>query len=490
MVLFITLRPLDTRLMTVAMVALIFIMSILLKPFSDFVSSSGVLPQTVVQFLLALATVPAICLLDYYLRQHAQYITLDNVKGRQPTYVFRALFVSIMAMLLVSLILDNLVLLFAGVIVAVYLLAMLLLVIYSIPRLFVDVPVVVRRTIAGNTVALSLFATNRAPMSLYCRLSPVEPWSQIAPQRFILNGGKVELSLSVTPPLAGPLHPQFRLAATDSRGLIQVDQTIEPVELQVIPRARYAQWLAIRYLEKTGSGTTAATTALPEAVRPPRRGVEYLDSRSYQPGDELRNIDWKHTLKLNQLIIKEYIEAGEQSAIVAVNLSVADAEEADKLAFNLITSVLTLAGEIIPTALAIYDQQEVVLTTIADDPREILKQALSVVKDITTVEFTRRHLQLPDIAKLRRNISHLTEIKSEPGQRLLDMLKFEYQAIEQAAKNHPATRALLRAAEQVSPPAIIVLLSQSHDDAEALLVTGEKLAKRGFTTVKIGSAKP
>jgi len=56
--------------------------------------------------------------------------------------------------------------------------------------------------------------------------------------------------------------------------------------------------------------------------------VEYFDSRSYQPGDLLKNIDWKHTLKLNQLIVKEYIEVGGQVAIIAVNLSVTDAEVA------------------------------------------------------------------------------------------------------------------------------------------------------------------
>ncbi|GAI55674.1 unnamed protein product, partial [marine sediment metagenome] len=189
-------------------------------------------------------------------------------------------------------------------------------------------------------------------------------------------------------------------------GFTQVNQAIEPVELHVIPRARYAEWLALRYLEQTGAGA-GATTLPPKAILIPKRGVEYFDSRSYQPGDPLRDIDWKHTLKLNQLIIKEYIEAGEQRAIIAVNLSVTDAEEADKLAFNLITTALTLAQETIPTALAVYNHQKVILTTAVIDPRETLKQTLSLVKDITSVEFTHRFLQPSDIGKLRRNITLL-----------------------------------------------------------------------------------
>jgi len=326
-------------------------------------------------------------------------------------------------------------------------------------------------------------------MRLHCLLSPVESWVKITPQRFTLNRAKIELNVTITPPLAGPAHPQLQVSVIDPWGFIQVNQVMELVEVHVIPRARYAEWLAMKYLEQTGAGATVAV-AMPPKVLIPKRGIEYFDSRSYYPGDELRSIDWKHTLKLSQLIIKEYIEVGEQAAIIAVNLSVTDVEEADKLAFDLITTALTLAQEAITTALAVYNHQGVVVTTPITDPRETLKQVLLLVKDITPVEFAHRFLQLPDISKLRRNIIQLKQTTSEPGQRLLSMLDFEYQAIEQGAKNHPATLALLRVTEHIPPPAIIVLVSQLNHDAEALLVTGEKLTRRGFTTLNIEAAKP
>ncbi len=245
----------------------------------------------------------------------------------------------------------------------------------------------------------------------------------------------------------------------------------------------------MKYLEQTGAGDIV-TAVIPPKVLLPKRGIEYFGSRSYYPGDELRSIDWKHTLKLSRLVIKEFIEVGEQAAIIAVNLSVTDVEEADKLAFDLITTVLTLAQEAIPTSLAVYNHQRVVLTAVVTDPRETLKQVLLLVKDITPVEFAHRFLQLPDIGKLRRNIARLKQATSEPGQRLLSMLDFEYQSIEQGAKNHPATLALLRVTEHIPPPAIIVLVSQLNHDAEALLVTGEKLTRKGFTTLNIEAAKP
>ena len=304
--LFIMLRPLEPRLKVVVMVAVIFLLALLLEPFLYYLPNTG-LSLTATQFLLALVTIPAIYLLDYNLRQNAQDMTLaHNSKRRHLTSISKALSVSILAMLLVSFILNNRVLLFASIILVLYLLVILIRVLHAIPKLPVDVPATRKRVIAGNTADIFPYAISKASVRLYCLFSPVESWVKITPQRFTLDRAKIELNLTVTPLLAGPSQPQLQISVTDSRGFIQVNQVIESVEVQVIPRARYAEWLAMKYLEQTGGGATAAVTMPPKTVLIPKRGIEYFDSRTYQPGDELRRIDWKHTLKLSQLIIKEY----------------------------------------------------------------------------------------------------------------------------------------------------------------------------------------
>ena len=407
--------------------------------------------------------------------------------GRHTTYTYVSLFTSALVIMILSPVLGNPVLLFTGITLALYLLGLLTGILLTIPHLPLTTPTVRKRIIAGTTSSIPLPITNTASAGLHIQLNPADPWVKAIPQRFTLNRGKTILDLSFTPPLAGQSHPKLQVSAIDPRGFIQINQLFEPLQLHIIPRAKYAEWLARKYLEQTGTGVITAATLPPKAIMMPKRGIEYLDSRTYQPGDQLKDIDWKHTLKLSQPIVKEYIESGEQAAIIAVNLSVADAEEADKIAFNLITTALTLTQEAIPTALAVYNHQKVVLTTAILDPREILKRTLSLVKDITSVEFTYRLLQLPNIGKLRRDITQLKRATSEPAQQLLNILNFEYQAIEKTAKNHPATLALSSVAEQAPPPATIVLISQLNHDAEAILVTTEKLSRRNFTTLPVVS---
>lgn len=75
--------------------------------------------------------------------------------------------------------------------------------------------------------------------------------------------------------------------------------------------------------------------------------------------------------------------------------------------------------------------------------------------------------------------------KSEPAQRLLDILNFKYRSIEEYAKSHPASIALSDTTKQVPAPVTILLVSQLNHDAEVITVLTEKLSRRRFTTVPV-----
>lgn len=486
MIMITVIRPQPTRFYTVINLVVIFLAPLALAPLLERMT---MLLPTAARIIAVMLVLPVFYLLDLTLRENVRDTQVfTRTKGeRNTTPIFASLLVTAVVVMLIAPVVNRYVLLFTGVSLSLYLLGVLIWILLRIPRRPFTCTTLMRRIIAGTTGTTRLYLTSLTSAKMHGQLSFTVPWVQVAPQQIILNKGKTSLEVSFTPPLAENSRPRLQISAVDPRGLIQINQSLEPLNLHIIPRAKYAEWLARKYLEQAGSGVISAVSLPSQALAKPRRGIEYVENRTYQPGDPLRDIDWKHTLKLSQLIVREYQEADEQAAIIAVNLSVSGTEAADNLAFNLITTALTLTRENIPTALAAYNQQRVVLSTAVIEPLEILRQSLSLLQEITVVKFTDRYLEPTDIAKIRRNIKQLQQTDSEPVQRLLDILNFEHRSIEEVARNHPATLTMASATRQVPSPAIILLISQLNHDAEAVMVTAEKLARRRFTTIPIES---
>ena len=51
------------------------------------------------------------------------------------------------------------------------------------------------------------------------------------------------------------------------------------------------------------------------------RGLELSDLREYQPGDDIRAVDWNVTARRGTLFVKEHVEARELTALIIVDLS-------------------------------------------------------------------------------------------------------------------------------------------------------------------------
>jgi uncharacterized protein (DUF58 family) len=447
------------------------------------------LSMAAAQFLAVIIFVPFFYRLDQELKKNATSFQMPKTvrDGRRLTKISVSLVISASALIIMAPLVNHLVLLLSGGCILLYMLGMLLRLWFTIPRRPFSIEAVTKRIIAGTESNILIQLNNPTSLSLRAYLRPLETWLKVSPDKIILNGTPGQMGVSVTPPLAGQSRPRLQITAIDNRGLIEINQQIEPVQLHVIPRAKYAEWLATKYLEQASSGTTSSAYS-PLFTKLSKHGVEYSESRTYQPGDALRDVDWKHTLKLSQMIVSEYEGAGDQAVIIAVNLSVADAEEADKVAFNLITAAVTMAIRNIPAALIAYNDRDVILSSELTHPQEILKQALLLVKDISSGKFSTRYLAPLDINRLKRNINLLKQTKLEPARKLLDIFNFELQALEDEAGNHPATLALISTAKRVPAPAMILLVSQLNHDAEAILVTCDKLARRKYTTLQVKNA--
>jgi uncharacterized protein (DUF58 family) len=271
----------------------------------------------------------------------------------------------------------------------------------------------------------------------------------------------------------------------DLRGLIVTGQALTPVDLNIIPRAKYAKWLANKFLEQTSPGAGAAVGVPRQLSVAGNSGVEFHNTRPYQPGDRWRDLDWKHSCMLGELIVKEFSETHGHVGIIVADLTAQNAEEADKLAYNLVMSALTLATEALPSALAVYTNKEILAASPPTSPRETLKKTLELTEKITIVESKEKVLEPPRMQLLKRSISQLGYAEGQTAQRLKEFLELESEANWQDAKQNLGAQALLRVAQLTQAPAVITVVSPLGADSSALLLTLEQLKEKGYSTVTV-----
>lgn len=431
---------------------------------------------------------PLLPLLDYSLRESALlYDFGPAVKARRPTRRGLWLGLSLAAVGVVAVILGSWNLLLSCGLVVLYLAGASTLALLRMSRVPIEAEVVSYRVVAGNLGKATVKLLNRSRLGGQVSLRSPYGWLQMQPQRLVLDRPVKEVELAFTPPLAGAWRPEIRAAFVDPWGLVQMGFGLEMVQLVVIPRARYAEWLARRYLEMTRAGTweMATFSTSPKAGRLSRKGIEYYGLRSYQPGDSFKAIDWKHTLKFQEVIVKEFLDSPTRYAVVAANLSACDEEEKDKLASGIILTTLTLARENISAILAAYDSERVLSVTPLLHPREALLQALALVQEVRIVLHPLRYLQAPDVLKLRANIQRLRQAHLEAATKLADVLDLEYRALSAAARDSPATEALSAALSRVKDKVNVLFVSACNHDAEAIALNQFMLRGKGYDVMQV-----
>ncbi len=316
------------------------------------------------------------------------------------------------------------------------------------------------RVIAGRTAEAELVLQTKPRAALLLSLRAGESWLAAQPARLQLNG-RASVVLKATPPLSGPSRPPLSISVADTWGLLTKSYVSQPLTLEVIPRARYLRRLAEGFLAGAGTEDTASVTAPVRRALKRGKGVEYLSSREYQPGDRLKDIDFKHSLKLGKVVAKDYLRASGSTAILVANLTVASPEAADRVGANLISAALTLAQENTPTALALYNQHGVLLVTPPGEPHRALQAVLL------------RHEQLDICPGIRRRLSRPAanagaHAAAPPGTRLRELLLFQHEAQRLSLAGSPAAEAVRQVTARVAPPAIVLFVSQPASPAEEL----------------------
>jgi uncharacterized protein (DUF58 family) len=434
------------------------------------------------QTFAVILMIPTLFLLDSNLKEYAQSQTFYFSKiGRNATNALKSLSLCFFIILLSAIILSNVTIIGTITVLISYLAITVFYTYRHIPLNILKESKTWSRTLVGDTETklINIKVNTRIPVRIF--LLPVDSWVKLTPNN-ITPSSQTETSLQFTPPLAGPSKISVQASIVDPRGIIVTNQLLHPIDLHVIPKAEYAKWLANKFLEQTSHGEGTAT-GIARLAQASKSGVEFRNTRPYQPGDSWRNFDWKHTYMLGQLIVKEFSEAQGNVGIIIADLTAKNAKEADKLAYNLVMSALTLAKEALPAAIAVYNSHEVIAVTPPTSPRETLKKTLEITEKIIIEEPKEKVLQPLEIGRLKRSISQLEINKTESAQKLKEILNFEAYANQQSAKEHPAMIALMKTVKLTEAPSVVTVASPIGYDSDALLLGLEQLRRKGFRIV-------
>jgi hypothetical protein len=337
------------------------------------------------------------------------------------------------------------------------------------------------RLVAGDSKPLSIEIKNTTGRSLFMRVVGVEPWVRVIEQEFSLSGGHL-IEASVEPPLSGPSSVLLNVSIRDWLGLLQFGFVVDCAKLIVIPRATYSKWLASKYLEQgignmSGSALSLAVTSL---SGPKGSGIEYHSSHMYSPGDNLNHIDWKHTSRFRELVVKKFQAMYGNAAVIMVNLTASSEDEADRITSNLVNSVLTLAQSSVNAALVAYNRREVVELTTIMSPNVLLRRVLQLIENVNLVQPSVRYLWPPDARKLEITRKQLANVDLKSAKKLLYLLDIESEAIKEYTSEHPLSIALSQISNVIAPPAMMIPITAFNHDAEVLSLLLPKLEKRGY----------
>jgi hypothetical protein len=444
---------------------------------------------TVGPYFALLIALPQVAAIDLKLREIGR-ITLPNESSRTRsiTNIGMVTLCITAGMLVVGLLVGSVALLLACAFITGYFLSIILIIWQMLPDVPVTGETVQLRIIAGREVKTVILLRSKTTLNSMLFLKSPYPWFRDAPNAFIpLDVGEIRIEAVVTPPLAGPAEIKLDARVIDPWGLSQIRFEISPVKLVVIPRARYADFLARKYLSgsKTGRLPLVSNVGAVRSLYGLRQGIEFYGNRMYQPGDNLKNIDWKHSVKYNELVTREFFEIQGQPVILLINLVAGDAEETDKLAYNIIAMALSLAQDGIPTALAAYDDQDVILSTPSLAAQELTIRTLEIVKEIVTRDNTAKSLNPPDVARLRANIRRLSQAESTPAGVLRELLQIELKNLSHNARSSPCTAALNEVMNKANQQSTVIVISTQNHDAEALAFNLQGLAMRGNAVISV-----
>lgn len=208
------------------------------------------------------------------------------------------------------------------------------------------------------------------------------------------------------------------------------------------------------------------------------RGMEFAEVREYQPGDDIRTIDWNVTARTGSLHVKKYVEERDLSLLLVVDVSGSQRFGSEYLIKRDLAA--ELAAVLAFSAVANQDRVGAVLFTDRVEafvpPARGADHALRIVRDLLTVEPAGRGTDLAGalrfthtIMKRRGIVAVISDFQAENYQQALGMLRRRHDVV---------ALHLWDPREEEVPPVGLVALTDPETGETAVVDTSDPAVRR------------
>ena len=235
------------------------------------------------------------------------------------------------------------------------------------------------------------------------------------------------------------------------------------------------------------------------------QGMNFEEVREYQPGDEVRSIDWNVTARMNHPFVKKFVEERELTLMLVVDLSgsglFGSGEHSKRELAAEIASVLAFS--------AIRNNDKVGLILFTEEvekfipPRKGRRHVLRVIREILFFEPRRRGTNLNHALEFLTRVTphraiavvvsdflgqNITDIRQTPGWRQpsglmqpQSLAQASFSALRQANRRHDVVAIHITDRYELDLPPLGRLVLKDAETGEVVEVnTGDERKRRAF----------
>ncbi|MBU0992886.1 MAG: DUF58 domain-containing protein [Proteobacteria bacterium] len=205
------------------------------------------------------------------------------------------------------------------------------------------------------------------------------------------------------------------------------------------------------------------------------RGMEFEDVREYFPGDDVRNIDWNVTARMNHPYVKNFKEERELTVMILVDVSASSGF--GTIGFSKANIIAKICATLAFSAIHNHDKVELIL--FSDKVERFIpakkgsKHVLRIIRELLVSAKILEKTQSKAATDINVALSHLNRKRKKRGVCFIvsDFISSDFQSdLRLAARRHDITAICVSDPREIEIPMVGLIELEDSETGEMMLV--------------------